>query len=251
MPVISPKDPTLFRPDHLFKERNSRSGSESLFSDGRNEVTLTYDIPGQIDPEPTSHPQHIAFWVIIKGPYQYRIDDQEPLLALSGDVLICPTNHPYTISPIGEEPCFRIAVCNPNVLVNTDTAGLTGKPPNLVHTRVKDLYADSPERKFTITENPQNRTFAIREYPGTTSKAHWHFDFDEWWVILSGNLIFEIGDTRPPIYAQEGDIVFTPRGFRHQITTIGNSPSIRMPTTTPESVHIYTDDDTSAPPPQK
>ena len=251
MPLTSPKSPTLFRPEHLFKGRNGTPGSEFLFSDGRNEVTLTYDIPGQTDHQPAGHPPNIAFWVIAKGRYEYRIDDQAPLLALSGDVLICTPNHPYTISAIGDEPCYRIAVYNPNVLINTDIGGLTAKPPNLVHTRINDLYTDSSERKFTIIENAENRTFAIREYPGTTSKAHWHFDFDEWWVIVAGNLIFEIGENRAPIHAQQGDIVFTPRGFRHQITTIGNSPSIRMPTTTPESVHIYTDDDTSAPPPKK
>ena len=56
MPLTSPKSPTLFRPEHLFKERNGSPGSEFLFSDGRNEVTLTYDIPGQTDPQPAGHP---------------------------------------------------------------------------------------------------------------------------------------------------------------------------------------------------
>ena len=118
-------------------------------------------------------------------------------------------------------------------------------------TRTGDLLASSDERRFTIIEDEQNTLYLIRERPGDVSNAHWHFDFDEWWVIGGGELLFEVGQGRPKLHAMEGDIVFTPRGFRHQIATIGDQVSLRMPVTNPDNVHIWTDDDTSAPPPRK
>ena len=125
------------------------------------------------------------------------------------------------------------------------------QPPNMLITQTEALLASSDQRRFTIIEDDLNTMYLIRERPEDVSNAHWHFDFDEWWVIGGGELLFEVGEGRPELHAREDDIVFTPRGFRHRIATVGDGVSLRMPVTTADNVHIWTDDDRSAPPPRK
>ena len=170
---------------------------------------------------------------------------------------MCPAGTAHTIDVSGSEPGLRIAVYLPDGGTtkgsHNDTQNISqpAEPPNMPFTRTGDLLKNSDQRRFTIIEDDRNTVYLIREYPGTVSNAHWHFDFDEWWAIMGGDLVFEVGEGRPKIHARDGDIVFTPRGFRHQITTIGDQPSLRMPVTTADNVHIWTDDDTAAPPPRE
>ena len=66
---------------------------------------------------------------------------------------------------------------------------------------------------MTLLEDDLNTTCLIRERPGDVSNAHWRFDFDEWWVIGDGEMLFEVGEGRPKLQAiGGGDIVYTPRG---------------------------------------
>ncbi len=86
--------------------------------------------------------------------------------------------------------------------------------------------------------------------PGMSNNAHWHPDFDEWWTILKGELTWKIGDDRPLYHVGLGDIIFVPKGMRHHISCVGDESSLRLAVTTPEALHIYTDDDASAHPPR-
>jgi len=124
-------------------------------------------------------------------------------------------------------------------------------PNRLLLEREFMLELSRHQRKHTVIAGPKNHMYLIREIPGTVSKPHWHFDFDEWWYVPQGRLSYEVGMRRPRLEARPGDIVFVPRGFRHSITTLEGEDSLRMPVTTPEGVHIYEDGDESAPPPRE
>ncbi len=191
------------------------------------------------------------------GEYEYRIEGFPPVCAVKGDVVRRPAGMSLATRVIGDEDGLRVAVSP-----SQDTVQLDGgqeceeplfptQPPNMLLTRTSELLTSSDQRRFTIIEDDLNTMYLIRERPGDVSNAHWHFDFDEWWVIGGGALLFEVGEGRPKLSAREGDIVFTPRGFRHQISTVGDEVSLRMPVTTADNVHIWTDDDTSAPPPRE
>jgi mannose-6-phosphate isomerase-like protein (cupin superfamily) len=80
----------------------------------------------------------------------------------------------------------------------------------------------------------------IYQLPGETNRAHWHPDFDEWWVVLKGRLEWKIGDVAP-FQVGRRDIVFAPAGLKHVIRTIGSEPSARLAVTIPGPRHVFTD----------
>jgi mannose-6-phosphate isomerase-like protein (cupin superfamily) len=252
--VHSPTEPTLFRPDDILAQRGKSPWLEPLFGDGRNEVVLICDAPGSTTSTASVDPDYNEFWFVLRGEYEWLIGDHAPISAAKGDIVMRPAAVGHTINVVGDEPGLRIAVYGPDGATTNgsdeDITKVSSKtePPNMLLTPTSSLLANSDDRRFTIIEDDRNTVYLIREYPGTVSKAHWHFDFDEWWFIAGGELVFEVGEGRPKIQAKDGDIVFTPRGFRHQIRTIGDQPSLRMPVTTADNVHIWTDDDTTAPP---
>lgn len=254
--MLNLTEPTLFRPDDILAQREGPPWSKVLFRDGRNEIALMCDTPGIRVNDASVHPDHNEFWVVLRGEYEWLIGDFSPIRAIEGDVVVCPAGIAHTVTAIGDEVGLRVAVYMPDGITEKGRHPIGANeashetPPNHVFTRIGDLLANSDERRFTIIEDNRNTMFLIREYPGTVSNAHWHFDFDEWWTIIGGELVFEAGDGRPKLHTRTGDLVFMPRGFRHQITTVGEFPSLRMPVTTADNVHIWTDDDTAAPPPR-
>ncbi len=256
-PVHSPTEPTLIRPEEILARRGQGPWRQPLFNDGRNDAALVCDAhSSQTDDAPTPRDCN-EFWFVLVGEYEYRIEGFPPIRAVKSDVVMCPAGLSYTARVVGNEDGLRVAVSPSQDTVQRDGGQeceeplLPTQPPNMLLTRTGDLLANSDERRFTIIENDCNTLYLIRERPGDVSNAHWHFDFDEWWVIGGGELLFEVGEGRPKLHAKSGDIVFTPRGFRHQIATVGNEVSLRMPVTNPDNVHVWTDDDTSAPPPRK
>ena len=197
------------------------------------------------------------FWFVLRGAYEFCIGDVPPIRAAKGDVVRRPAGLALSARVIGDDDGLRVAVAPSQAdvqlqgLQKHDKPPSGNEPPNMLLTRTVELLASSDQRRFTIIEDDVNTMYLIRERPGDVSNAHWHFDFDEWWVIGGGELLFEVGEGRPKLRAIAGDIVFTPRGFRHRIATVGDEVSLRMPVTTADNVHIWTDDDTSAPPPRK
>ena len=102
-----------------------------------------------------------------------------------------------------------------------------------------------------VVLDDRNKAGFIHYRPGMESNPHWHPGFDEWWIVLKGELVWQVGSDRPPIEARQGDIVFVPGGMRHGITSIGDETSVRLAVTPPDAPHIYTDEDASAPPPRE
>lgn len=255
--MTNPTEPTLFRPEEIRVGKGQGPWRQPLFYDGRNDVALLCDAPETDTDDTLSSSEFNEFQFVLCGEYEFLIGSYSPVRAVKGDIVRRPGGLALTSRVIGEEEGLRVAVSP-----SQDIAQLGGRqkrddsldptqPPNMLVTQTEALLASSDQRRFTIIEDDCNTMYLIRERPGDVSNAHWHFDFDEWWVIGGGELLFEVGEGRPKLHAQEGDIVFTPRGFRHQIATIGDGVSLRMPVTTADNVHIWTDDDSSAPPPRK
>ena len=255
--TISPNEPTLFRPEDIWARIGRGAWRQSLFHDGRNDVALVCDVPA-FQTEDAAIPSDCnEFWFVLRGEYELRIGDVPPIRAAKGDIVMRPTGMSLSARVLGGEEGLRVVAVPSQGIVESEghqeraASFDPTQPPIMLITRTSDLLASSEQRRFTIIEDELNTIYLIREQPGDVSNAHWHFDFDEWWVIGGGELLFEVGEGRPKLHAMEGDIVFTPRGFRHQIATIGDEVSLRMPVTTADNVHIWTDEDSSAPPPRK
>ena len=63
--------------------------------------------------------------------------------------------------------------------------------------------------------------------PRNNSRHHYHPENDEFWIVMGGELLWEIGDDEP-INAKERDIMQVPKGVAHNIRTIGDGPSLRL-----------------------
>ena len=189
------------------------------------------------------------------------VDDFRSAGVRKGDVVLSPGGTPHFIRTVGNEPSLRLGVTHPES--NHDVKGERSRrlvpfpdqalPPNLLHTSLDDMLARFGEPPWVeaIIHDDRNRANLICHGPGMSSNAHWHPDFDEWWTVHRGELVWDVGSNRPPIHAQEGDIVFVPEGMRHRIHTVGHETSVRLAVTTPEMPHIYTDDDKTAPAPRE
>ena len=73
--------------------------------------------------------------------------------------------------------------------------------------------------------------------PGNTSRRHYHPDDDEFWVVMGGELVWEI-EGQEPMRAETGDIMRVPKGLAHNIRTVGDGPSLRLAIGVPDIPHI-------------
>jgi len=55
--------------------------------------------------------------------------------------------------------------------------------------------------------------------PGTGPALHLHFSQDEWFYVMEGEVVFQVGDQRP--HLRSGDSVLAPRRIGHTFSAIG------------------------------
>ena len=254
----TPTIPTVFSLSDIISSY-SESKSILLFKDDRNDVFLHVKEKQDDDFAEPARTSNGDFSIIVDGSYTFFIDNHEPIKPSAKDIVYIPKHIGYyskiTSGETSESSGSRLSIYPKNTgspaaksQIKTDK---NNEPPNMLLTSYRLLTELAlKQRKYTIIENDINSLFSISDSPKTSSQGHWHFDFDEWWYIPKGNLEFKVGENRPLLKAKAGDVVYVPKGFRHQITTLGTEPSIRMPVTTLDNAHIWTDEDDSAPPPK-
>ncbi len=82
-------------------------------------------------------------------------------------------------------------------------------------------------KSVTLVKDGRNRVAAITSPEGSPSDPHLHHDFNEWWVILGGEVTYQVGQYEP-FAAHFGDVVIAPCGFRHDVRPTKGSHCIRM-----------------------
>lgn len=117
---------------------------------------------------------------------------------------------------------------------------LNASLPNMLHTRISEIVArrGAPPWAERIIQDERNMVSLIATAPGSGNRPHWHQDFDEWWVIMSGQLEWELtGGTI--VRAQKDDIVWVPRGTVHHIRAVGDELTLRLAVAMPPALHLY------------
>ena len=126
-----------------------------------------------------------------------------------------------------------------------------GPIPPRVHERYLAEHPPHPDRQDRGAEGPppwsarviadeRNLVTLIATAPGSGNRPHWHRDFDEWWVVMAGQLEWELtGGT--VVKAQKDDIVWVPRGTVHHIRAVGDEMTLRLAVAMPPAVHVYHD----------
>lgn len=240
------KKPLHIRVSDVLARHGKPPWAEALLEDGRNMAVLICNDPGQTN-DAHVHPDFQEWWIIMKGELVWETGDYAPITARFGDIIYCPRGLRHFISTIGKESSLRLGVTKPDS--DHSVKGTHGQkvlplpkqqPPNMLHSSLKDIVKSkgTPPWSVELVLDERNRANLICQLPGQSNKPHSHPDFDEWWAILQGELIWEVGNF-PPIHAKAGDIVFAPAGPVHGIKTVGTQPSLRLAVTPPRPVHIY------------
>lgn len=95
--------------------------------------------------------------------------------------------------------------------------------------RVAEVVKQHGEAPWTerVIVNETRIATLICSPPRNNSRRHCHPENDEFWIVMGGELLWEIGDDEP-IHAKERDIMQVPKGVAHNIRTIGDGPSLRL-----------------------
>ena len=78
----------------------------------------------------------------------------------------------------------------------------------------------------------------IYQAAGTENDNHCH-TYDEWWVVLEGEIDWVIEGRDTPVQARAGDFVFVPARTFHRIFPKGDGPSVRVGVALPGHSHLH------------
>ena len=78
----------------------------------------------------------------------------------------------------------------------------------------------------------------IHQNPGKENDRHVH-DYDEWWVVLQGEIHWEIEGRDERVVAKPGDFIFVPALTYHHIFPVGDGPSVRLGVSLPAHGHMH------------
>ena len=99
-------------------------------------------------------------------------------------------------------------------------------PEQLAKLKESGDYTGTTKSVITLLDG-RNRAAAISSPAGAPSDPHLHADFHEWWIIMAGEVAYDIGEYEQ-IVAKFGDIVIAPAGYRHDIKPFKGDQCIRM-----------------------
>lgn len=74
-------------------------------------------------------------------------------------------------------------------------------------------------------------SFEHRDMPKGGPPRHVHHEQDEWFYVIKGQFVFEVGDERFELSA--GDSLFAPRGIPHAWACAGEAPGTLLTTLSP------------------
>ena len=109
-------------------------------------------------------------------------------------------------------------------MATTMPVGLLGA--ETLHARVEDIKRRKGAAPWVekVVVNEQMSGTLICQPPGHDTDRHYHL-MDEWWVVLEGEIDWEIEGRAEIVHARAGDIVFAPARHYHHIRPTGDRPS--------------------------
>jgi mannose-6-phosphate isomerase-like protein (cupin superfamily) len=103
-------------------------------------------------------------------------------------------------------------------------------PPHKPHTRLADLKAKhkgKAEWREVIVDDDHLHAAYIFSASGTKVSKRFHPDTREWWVVMDGEIRFEI-EGQQPFVATKGSMVQVPMQTIYAMETVGDKPSLRF-----------------------
>jgi mannose-6-phosphate isomerase-like protein (cupin superfamily) len=204
-----------------------------------------------------------GFWVVQDGEIRFTIEGQQPFVASKGFLVQVPYRIPFKMETVGDKPSlrFEVTVAGASVLYPA-AAGFKPEPlagVEYVPVRFsgRGAYSDQNRPSLDFVGQVVNggqragafvtddRAFAniIRgrgiPRPPDTDKGHFHLDYAEFWFILEGQIDYLI-EGLPFFSAQQGDIVYVPKGRYHRASFGGQGMATRLAINGyPQGLHNY------------
>lgn len=91
---------------------------------------------------------------------------------------------------------------------------------------IKEQIGPPPASCAVVAADHVTAAFIWQE-SGTINDNHCH-DYDEWWLVLEGEIDWVIEDRDETVHAKAGDFIFVPALTFHHIFPVGGKPSIRL-----------------------
>ena len=125
-------------------------------------------------------------------------------------------------------------------------AGLLGR--ETLHARIGEIKEakGTPPWVEKLVVNDQVVGTLICQPSGHPTDRHYHLT-DEWWIVLEGEIDWEIEGHAAPVHARAGDFVFAPARHYHHIRPTGSGPSLRLAITPAGEFHRHDRPDNEAP----
>ena len=97
------------------------------------------------------------------------------------------------------------------------------------HARLGEIVASkgAPPWSVRIALSDHVMGTLICQAPGHVNDLHYHLE-DEWWVILQGEIDWELEGRDAAVEAKKGDFVFVPKDHFHHIKPKGSEPTLRL-----------------------
>lgn len=118
------------------------------------------------------------------------------------------------------------------------------QPPHKPLTRLADLktkHAGKANWRQLIVDDEHLRSEYISSAPGTKEPKRLHPDTRAWWVIMDGQIRFEI-EGQDQFVASKGSMVQVPMQTVYSMETIGSQPSLRFETQVAGARTLYVND---------
>ena len=115
-------------------------------------------------------------------------------------------------------------------------------PPHKPHTKIADLKAKHKGEaswRELIVDDKDLRSEYVSVPPGTKHPRAVHPDTRAWWVVMEGEVRFEI-ETTDAFIARKGSIVQVPRQTLFSYEVLGNQPALFLETNIAGARTLYT-----------
>lgn len=109
-----------------------------------------------------------------------------------------------------------------------------------LHARIEEIKRakGAPPWHEKLVINDHMVATLICQAPGHPTDRHYHLT-DEWWLVVEGEIDWEIEGQAAPIRARAGDLVLAPANHYHHITPCGSVPTIRLAVTPAGEFHRH------------
>jgi mannose-6-phosphate isomerase-like protein (cupin superfamily) len=247
-PYTAPHKPHWKLTEILAQQAGKPSWSLPIVDDPHLKAQYISMAPGESTPT-KFYADNPAWWVVQDGQIRFTIDGQEPFVASKGFLVQVPYRVPFKMETVGDKPSlrFEVTVAGASVLYPSD-----GKPQPMdgvqfvpvrftgrgAYTEQTRPYLDFIGQVVNGTARAggfvtDDRGFAnvIRgrgtPRPPDTQKGHFHLDYAEFWFVLEGQIDYLI-EGLPFFSAQQGDIVYVPKGRFHRASFGGEGMATRL-----------------------